>query len=256
MFMNHSALTVSTVVQSRRGLLRAAGGGALAAIMVGRAAVPSLRAQTSFPTRARVLHASPALGKIEVDFNGVEELDEFTYGMVSDWIEVNPGTARITIHRDRAGINYIVYDVYVPAVPDEDYDLIIADPLLTSPILIPAPVDRSPLPADTSRIGAVHASISLPAIDIAEKGGDVLVDNLQFGQRSDPAEVPAGAYDLEVRVHDTGEVVLDLAGTAFEAGQVYHIVVFGNPGSADTPPVSTMLADQARTSAATATPTD
>jgi hypothetical protein len=36
----------------------------------------------------RVMHASPALGKIEVHINGEEELDEFTYGMVSDWIEV------------------------------------------------------------------------------------------------------------------------------------------------------------------------
>ena len=86
-----------------------------------------------------MLHASPELGKVEVHINGQEELDEFTYGMVSDWIEVEPGTARVTIHRDRAGINYVVYDAYVPIVPDEDYDLIIADPLLSGPTLLPVP---------------------------------------------------------------------------------------------------------------------
>src|SRR5689334_20537219 len=98
---------MATITPSRRGLLR------LAAVGAGMTALghatPAVRAQTPFPTRVRLLHASPALGKVEVDVNGKEELDEFTYSMVSDWIEVSPGTARITIHRDRAGINYIVY---------------------------------------------------------------------------------------------------------------------------------------------------
>jgi hypothetical protein len=243
--------TVSPLASSRRGLLRLVGAGALT-VAIGRAS-PVARAQTPYPTRLRILHASPALGKVEVHINGQEELDEFTYGMVSDWIQVDPGTARITIHRDRAGINYVVYDAYMAVTADEDYDFIIADPLISDPVIIPVQVDRSPLPANTGRLSAIHASVGLPAVDVARKGGDVLVENLQFGQLSAPLELPAGSVDLEVRAHETGDVVLDLAGTAIEAGKVYHLVVYGNPGSADTPVTSASLADDARPSAATPT---
>lgn len=252
MSKNCSPLTMLTRSSSRREVMRLAGAGVVVLVAASRRE-PGVLAQTPFPTRLRVLHASPALGKVEVHLNGQEELDEFTYGMVSDWIEVSPGTARITIHRDRAGINYVVYDAYVPAVPDQDYDLIIADPLLNQPVLIPAPVDRSPLPAHTGRLAAIHASVALPAVDLAQKGGEVLAANLLFGQRSAPKEVAAGTYDLEVRAHDSGQVVLDLPGTTLEADQVSHLVIYGDPSSADTPVTSVNLTDAAHT-AATATP--
>lgn len=234
------------VVQSRRGVVRLAGAGVVA-LVAARCGGAVAQAQTPFPSRVRLLHASPELGKIEVHLNSEEVLDEFTYGTVSDWFELDPGTARITIHRDRAGINYVVYDAIVPAVPDEDYDVVIADPLLAEPILIPAPVDRSPLADDTSRVAAIHASVALPAVDIAKKGGDVLIENVLFGQRSAPIEVPAGSYDLEVRTHETGQVVLEITGTSVEAGKVNHLVIHGDPGSTDTPLTSTTLADDART---------
>jgi hypothetical protein len=221
---------------------------------VGRA-TPVVRAQTPFPTRLRVLHASPALGQVEIDFNGQEELDEFTYNMVSDWIEVSPGTVRITIHRDRAGINYIVYDAYISAVPDENYDLIIADPLLDEPTLLPAPVDRSPLRPGAGRLSLIHASVALPGLDIAGDAGRVGFSNVPFGQRTEPLQLPAGSYDLEVTAHESGQLVLALPGTAIDAGKVYQIVIYGDPSSTETPVTSATLVDDARTTATTPTPT-
>ena len=46
----------------------------------------------------------------------------------------------------------------------------------------------------------------------------MLASNLLFGQRSVPREMAAGAYDLEVRAHDSGQVVLDLPGTTTRCG--------------------------------------
>src|SRR4051812_39059301 len=195
---------------SRRAVMRLVGAGVVAGIAAGRQG-RLVGAQTPFPTRIRVLHAAPGLGKVEVLFNGNEELDEFDYGTTSDWIDVNPGTVRVTIRRDRFGINYPVFDAIAPVVANEDYELILSDP-----IVIPVPVDRSPLPADTSRVQVVHASVEVPAIDIARKGGDVLIDNLTYGQLSPAADVPAGSYDLEARLHGTGDVVLDIPGVTVE----------------------------------------
>src|SRR3954453_11442754 len=120
---------------SRRSAVRLVGAGVVVGMATGWQSRLA-RAQTQFPTRIRVLHAAPALGKVEVLFNGNEELDEFDYGTTSDWIEVDPGTVRLTIRRDRFGINYPVFDAIAPVVANEDYDLIISDP-----IIIPVPVD-------------------------------------------------------------------------------------------------------------------
>ena len=248
MITNRMKTTLPTTRRSRRGVLRLAGAGAAAVLVNGK--VHGLaRAQSTFPTRVRVLHASPELGKVEVLFNGQEKLDEFEYGTTSDWIEVEPGVVRTTIRRDRAGINYIAFDAIAPVVANEDYELVISDPLV-----IPAPVDRSPLAADSSRVRVIHASVDVPAIDVAMKGGDVVIDNLEYGQLSDPLEVPAGTYDLEARLHGTGEVALDLPGIAVEPGMVYHLVVYGKPGAAEAPLTVATLSDAARPPVPAATP--
>jgi hypothetical protein len=197
-----------------------------------------------------VLHAAPQLGKVEVLFDGQEKLDEFDYGTTSDWIEVKPGVVRTTVRRDRAGINYVVFDAIAPVVANEDYSLILSDPLA-----IPVPVDRSPLAADAARVQVVHASVDLPAVDVAIKGGDVVVDDLQYGQLSDPMEVPAGTYDLELRLHGTSEVALDLPGVELKPGMVYDIVAYGAPGSASAPLTVAVLADEAHAGVPSATPT-
>lgn len=246
---DHVVTTMQTAVSSRRAVLRTAGAGVVATLIAGRLGSVA-RAQSPFPTRIRVLHASPALGKVEIRFNGEKKLDEFTYGTTSDWIEVGAGVVRVTISRDRAGINYIVYDAVAPVVANEDYELVLSDPLV-----IPIPVDRSPLAADTARVRVVHASVDVPAIDIAKKGGDVIIENLAYGQLSDPLEVPAGSVDLEARLHDSGEVALELPGLTAEAGTVYQVVIYGNPGDSEAPLTVTTLSDAARTSNPAATPT-
>ena len=136
---------------------------------------------------------------------------------------------RATVRRDRAGINYIVFDTIAPVVANEDYYLILSDPLV-----IPVAVDRSPVAADSARVRVIHAA-DIPAVDIAVKGGDVIVDDLQYGELSDAVEVPAGTYDLEVRLHGTAEVVLDLPGVVVEPGIVYDVVAHGKPGSEPAP---------------------
>ncbi|MBL8126519.1 MAG: DUF4397 domain-containing protein [Chloroflexia bacterium] len=234
---------------SRRTVLRAVGAGAVVTLLSGRLGSVA-RAQSPFPTRIRVLHAAPPLGKVEVLFNGEKKLDEFTYGTTSDWIEVGAGLVRVTISRDRAGINYIVYDAIAPVVANEDYELILSDPLV-----IPVPVDRSPLAADTARVRVVHAAVDVPAVDIAQKGGDVIIENVGYGQLSDPLEVPAGSYDLEARLQGTSEAAFALPTLTVEGGTVYQVVAYGIPGDSETPLTVGILSDAARAPIPAATPT-
>ena len=70
MSQHRSTLTLSTITPSRRGLLRLAAAGAVVTA-VGRQ-TPVVRAQTPFPSRVQLLHASPELGKVEVHLNGLD----------------------------------------------------------------------------------------------------------------------------------------------------------------------------------------
>lgn len=239
---------VNRIRQSRRSMLRLTGAGA-GLLLVGGLLPAAARAQAMFPGKLRVLHGAPDLGKVEVYFNGDKKLDEFQYGQVSDWIDIDPGLVRIEIKRDRLLINDTVFDVSLPIIADEHYDFIISDP-----IVLPAPVDRRPLPANTARARAVHASIDTPVIDIAMKGGDVVIPAFQYGQISEPLEVPAGAYDLEIRVHETGDVLAEVTQVPLAAGSVSDLVIYGKPGDANAPLSMAVLSDLVRVLPAGATP--
>jgi hypothetical protein len=206
-------------------------------------------AQTAVPPRIRVVHAGPELGTVEVLFNSAKVLDQFAYGTNSDWLEVNPGAVRITIHTDTAGFDYVVFDAIAVVAADEDYELILA-----TPVIVPFPVDRSPLPEGHGRIRVIQTSVQVPAADIAQQGGDVLIDHLEFGEISNWLEVPAGSFTLEVRVPDTGQVVATIPDVTVEAGTIYDIVVYGLPGSQDMPLTAVILTDTSHAPMLDATP--
>jgi hypothetical protein len=189
----------------------------------------------------RVLHASPDLGKVEVLFDDAKVLDEFQYGQVSNWVDLDPGLVRVIVQRDRLFINDVVFDAFFAVVADEHVNLIISDPLL-----IPAPVDRAPLPADTARVSIIQASIDTPPVDVALEGGNVVIAALAYGEQSILTDVPVGSYDIEFRAHETGELLIEAVETVLGAGGVYDMVIHGIPGDAETPQTVTVLTDQVR----------
>ena len=88
-------------------------------------------------------------------------------------------------------------------------------------------------------------------IAIALKGGDPVLVGLGYGQITAPLEAPAGLYDLEFRVHETGEV---LAEVPLGAGTVSDLVIYGKPGDANAPLTVSVLTDPVRVLPAGATP--
>jgi hypothetical protein len=182
-------------------------------------------------TRVQVLHAATDLGEIEVSFNSDEVADEFTYGEQTDWIDLDPGTVQVWITRDRAGINYTVFNAVYPVPAGNDYFLVITDALIMGGVF-----DRSPIVGDNARIQITHGSVDTPAINVVATGADLnLASQLAYARTSEAVEVPAGTYDAEVRLADTGEVLLAVPGGTAEAGKVYHYVLIGDPNNEDKP---------------------
>jgi hypothetical protein len=212
----------------------------------------SAAAQVAIQTRVQILHAAPSLGKVEVHINYDEVADEFTYGQQSDWIDFAPGAVRFTITYDRAGFNYAVFDAVYPAPAGNDYYVAITDALVLA-----GAFDRSPVPEGSGRVVVVQGSVALPAVNVTAKGPDTkptaLATKLAYGRTSEAAVVPAGSYDVDVTLADTGETAISVPGMKLEPNTTNVLVIMGQPNDTDHPLKIGTLQDT--TEAPSATPT-
>jgi len=228
----------------RRGWRGLAGGinvllivAAIAAVMapMGVAAQDDITVQT----RAVFLHASPNLGEVEVSLNWETQLEEFGYGDLSDWVDVPPGAVEVTMNAERRGFNYLVFDVVYPAPAGNDYYCII-----TEQLVIAGAFDRSPIPDGGARVQVVQGSVSLPAVNVVAKSGDAdWATQLQYPRTSEYSVVPAGTYDLEVKLADSGDTVLTAPGVNLSGDTVNELVIMGNANDADHPLEIRVLSD-------------
>ncbi len=195
----------------------------------------------TFTTQARFLHADTDGGEYEVHINGDEVLDEFSYGDESDWIDLDPGTVRLTITADRIGFNYVVFDAVYPVAAGNSFNVIISDALV-----IGSAIDGSDIREGDGRVKVVHASADTPAVDIVVSGSDdALATELGYGRSSEYVDVPAGSYDLDLLVSDSGEVALSVPGLTIDPGMVYDLVIMGTAGNDDHPLTVAPLATSA-----------
>jgi len=194
---------------------------------------------SALTTRVRFVQADTSVSKVEVHINNDEKLDEFKYGSTSDWIDVNPGSMRLTVTADRAGFNYVIFDGVYPILAGNDYQFVISDALVLSSV-----VDRSNLGDNESRVRILQASVDLPAVNVVATGatGD-LATELIYGMNSDYAVVAPGAYDIQVNAAQTGEALFTATGITLEPNMVYDLVIMGAVDNSDKPLTITSLGD-------------
>jgi hypothetical protein len=221
----------------------------LGSVLPGVAPVAAQEAE-GFTTQVRFLHADSDDGEYEVYIDGDEVLDSFAYGEESDWIDLDPGTVRLTLTADRTGFNYVVFDAVYPVAAGNSFNVIISDALV-----IGSAIDSSELEDDSARVRVTHASADTPTVDVMVSGTDTAIaSDLRYGRSSEYVEVPAGSYDLDVLVSDTGDVALSLPGVVVEAGMVYDFVAMGTAGDDDRPLTVTPLSSEAQGARDMATP--
>jgi hypothetical protein len=184
--------------------------------------------------RLRVVHNSPDAPAVDVIVNGGVVLANVPFGAISDYLPVPAGNYNVKVSPAGAsGTGPYVIDADVALSAATDYT-VIASGLLAE--IFPAVLvdDNSAPGAGNARVRFFHGSPDAPAVDIALIGGPVLIAGAEFGDDA-TITVPAGTYDLEVRVADTAIEVLQLRGLALADGAVYTAYASGlvGQGSAD-----------------------
>ncbi len=182
--------------------------------------------------RVRVVHNSPDAPAVDVWVNGGVAFANLPFAAVSDYAALPPGTYNVQVVPAGA-VAPVVIDADLTVAAGTDYTVVASD--LLAEIFPAVLVDDNSTPANgNARLRFFHGSPDAPAVDIALIGGPVLVAGAAFGD-SATLEVPAGSYDLEVRVAGTTTEVLQLRGVALAAGSAYSAFASGlvAQGSAD-----------------------
>lgn len=173
-----------------------------------------------------VVHASPDAPAVDVYLDGAKALENLAFGSFSGWVAVPAGEHQVQVVPTGGDVASAVIDVKVTLEAGAAYQ-VAATGLVAAITPQVYQVDLSDVADGQSRIRVIHNSPDAPAVDIAVKGGDVLISNLAFPAASAFLVVPAGAYDLEVRPTGTMDVALDLPGVTLEAGMVYDVFAIG-----------------------------
>lgn len=173
-----------------------------------------------------IIHASPDAPAVDVYVNGEVALENVEFTQFSGWLALPAGDYHVQVTATGDMPENAVIDTELTIEAGNAYHVAAVGTLDSiSAAVIQA--DLSELQGDTARVQVIHASPDAPAVDVAVAGGDVLVENLAFGAASGYLEVPAGAYDLEVRPTGTMDVALDLPGVELQAGMVYDVIAVG-----------------------------
>lgn len=173
-----------------------------------------------------VLHLSPDAPNVDVLLNGEAALTDVAFGDFSGWVAVPAGEHQVQVVPTGEMADAAVIDAMVEVEAGAAYHIAAIGMVAEIQAAI-FQADLSMLEDDTARIRVLHTSPDAPAVDIAVTGGDVLIENLEFPNASDYLEVPAAAYDLEVRPTGTMDVALELPGVELEGTMVYDVFAIG-----------------------------
>ena len=178
--------------------------------------------------RVRVVHASPDAPAVDVYADDSKVLTNVPYKGSSDYLSVPAGAHNFKVFATGANPASDAPVIDADATLDAGNDYTVAAIGFVAEIKPLVLVDDNTAPASgKAHVSVVHASPDAPAVDIAVKGGAVLVPNLAFGGDAGPLPVDAGTYDLEVRAAGTTTVALPIDDVQLAAGKIYTVFAVG-----------------------------
>lgn len=123
----------------------------------------------------------------------------------------------------------VVIDATVPLAAGAAYT-VAASGLLAgiAPVLVDND-DRGTV-SSGAKVRFVHLSPDAPEVDIAVAGGAVVFPDVVFREFTDYVTLPAGTYNLEVRLANTTDVALPVPGLTLLNGRNYTVFARGLAG--------------------------
>jgi hypothetical protein len=174
--------------------------------------------------RVMFVHASPDAPAVDVRVGWFRAVRDLSFGENSRYKRLLPGERRVRVNV--AGTATTVIDAQVKLQPSTNYSVFAVNSVKNlEPIVLTDDLSR---PAKgNAHVRFIHLSPDAPAVDVAVQGGPVVFGNKSFKEYTEFTPLPAGTYDLEVRVAGTSTVALPLPGVTLEAGKIYTVYAKG-----------------------------
>jgi transforming growth factor-beta-induced protein len=223
----------------------------LAALLLMSASLPLIAQDTGGVARIRVAHLSPALPTAIIFVNREIAYSGLRYQSITRWREVEPGSYEVAVGSNSNIENAAVGPVTVE-VEAGDY-LTIAAYGNDNPNVTVIEESLDDLAEGSARVTVFHAIEGATPVDVLANGSTAIEllaypgtvvnpDGLNDGITS--IDVPAGSYDLQVVANGAPNTVLiDLPGTALDAGISYIVAAVG---TTDAPDVVVATTDPAQ----------
>jgi hypothetical protein len=172
-----------------------------------------------------VTHACPDAPGVDLLVDGAKvNTTALEFPNNTGYLSVNSGTRNIKVNV--TGTSTTVINADLPLVKNTSYSIFAVNTVANiEPLVIE---DDLTAPASgNAHVRFIHLSPDAPAVDIAVDGGAVVFPDVTFKEFSDFTPLPAGSYDLEVRVAGTSTVALDLDPIVVQAGKIYTVFAKG-----------------------------
>ena len=182
-----------------------------------------------YEAEVRVVHASPDAPAVDVWVNGQPAITDLAFGEVSPYASLRAGQYDVQVVPTGATTPVVIDVQDLSLFFNTDYTVLAVNTLdKIEPLLLKD--DNRPAAVPFARVRFVHASPDAPAVDIAVEDGPVLFGNVSFKGVGDYVDVPAGVYNLEVRLAGTDTVALSLPAVALDGGTTYTAIAVGLAG--------------------------
>ncbi|MFN3581583.1 MAG: DUF4397 domain-containing protein [Pseudomonas sp.] len=181
----------------------------------------------------RAVHLAPDAPEVEVLVNGAATgvLLEFTD--FSDYLVVQAGSYELAVAIPGSTAPVADQVFTLEAEPGMAYSA------LATGLLTPATTEQAftlrglvdetiPAEGDDVLVRVIHAAPDAPSVDVLANGAILQpLENVPYFTASPYLTVPAGSYDLQVNVTGTPDTVINLPGTALNAGTIYTVIATG-----------------------------
>jgi hypothetical protein len=175
----------------------------------------------------KVVHASPDAPGVDLLVDDAVAGSNLTFPNNTGYLAVDEGMRNVKVNVTGTSTTVIEADLTLMGMTN--YSVFAVDQVANlSPLVI---VDNLTPPAmGTAHVRFIHLSPDAPAVDITTTDGTVVFGNYEFKDYSDFAPLPAGSYDLQVRLAGTDTVVLELNGISVADGSIYTVFAKGLVG--------------------------
>ena len=205
-----------------------------AAVLATLLALSSAVAQSPGLGRVRVMHASPDAPAVDIFVDGQKTVTALAFPSNTGYVSLPAGAHDVAVFASPAdGTGTPVLKATLQVAAGKDYTVLAVGRLADSTLaLLPLEDNNSAPAAGNAHVRLIHASPDAPAVDVVVAGTNTKVfSNVAFKGVGAYTPVPAGTYNLEVKVASTGQIAKSVTGRSLSDRTVYTVVATG-PASA------------------------